>query len=328
MDQRLKTMRILVVHPGALGDTLLALPVLVALKQHHEPATVDLIGHSSLVEVLPGRSVVDIMRPIDGPEFRSLFGDPLELPVPIQSFFGSFDIAVAWLDDHDERLRHCLRTLGIRNAVIRAPRLHEPGTRHATNRFGETLSDWDCAQPLPTTCLTPTVADLTAGAAWLARAGIPDRGVPVVAVHPGAGSPSKCWPPERYAEVIAALVQDGTAVVLVEGPADAQAVGDLQHAVAPLPVPRLVGGRLAAVVEVLSRCHAFLGNDSGLTQLAAGLGVPTIGIFGPTDPAVWAPRGDHVVTFRGGSDWLPISPGLVIEAVRQVVREPSASLAT
>jgi len=268
------------------------------------------------------------MRSIDGPDFRCLFGDPLEMPTPIQSFFRSFDIAVAWLDDRDGSLGRALHTLRVPRVVVRSPRLREPGARHATDRFGGTLSELNHTRPLPRACLTPTVDDLTTGAAWLAKAGIHGWDVPVIAVHPGAGHPSKCWPVDRYAAVITALLQGGTGVVLVEGPADAQVVGDLQRAVAPLPVPRLATGRLATVVGVLSQCRAFLGNDSGLTHLAACLGMPTIGLFGPTDPAVWAPLGDHVLTFQDKPDWRSISPRLVLEALRQVVRMPSASLAT
>jgi ADP-heptose:LPS heptosyltransferase len=328
MDRRVKTTRLLVIHPGALGDTLLALPVLAGLKRRHAPATLDLIGHPSLVEVLPGRSVVDRMRSIDGPEVRCLYGDRHDMPSALRAYLGRFDVAVAWLADQDGDLRHALRALGGRRVIVRSPRLRDAGDRHATDRFADTLSEWGRLHPLPAIGLTPTTADSITGAAWLAKTGIVVKETPVIAVHPGSGSSGKCWSAEWYAEAGADLLENGTAVLLIEGPADAEAVVALQQTLGSKRLPRLAGVGLTTVIGVLSQCRAFLGNDSGLTHLAAALGVPTVGVYGPTDPAIWAPRGEHVTTFRSDSGCRSVPPRIVTAALLRVAREPSASLAT
>jgi ADP-heptose:LPS heptosyltransferase len=69
----------------------------------------------------------------------------------------------------------------------------------------------------------------------------------------------------------------------------------------------------------LRSARVYIGNDSGITHLAAAAGAPVVAIFGPTDPAVWAPRGDRVRLVAGKLD--EISVGQVLDAVQQIARE-------
>ena len=98
-------------------------------------------------------------------------------------------------------------------------------------------------------------------------------------LHPGSGSPSKVWP--RFKE-LAAMLPDARILL---GPSDA-----------PLDVsnPCLRDLSLSAVVEEIRRCRLFVGNDSGITHIAAYWGTPTVALFGPTEPAVWGPVGRRV----------------------------------
>jgi heptosyltransferase-3 len=99
----------------------------------------------------------------------------------------------------------------------------------------------------------------------LARPGLPDLWNPGsndVAVHPGSGSAKKNWP--RFAELMGR-----------------------SSAIRPLPQNL----SLVELADYLCRCRAFVGNDSGITHLAAYLGCPTVALFGPTDPRIWGPIG-------------------------------------
>ena len=100
-----------------------------------------------------------------------------------------------------------------------------------------------------------------------------------IIMHPGSGAAAKCWP--HFAGLIE-MVRD--AVVLI-GPADVDF---------PTNRPSLRGLSLLDVAEELRQCRCFVGNDSGITHLAAYLGCPTIALFGPTDPRVWGPIGRRV----------------------------------
>lgn len=116
-----------------------------------------------------------------------------------------------------------------------------------------------------------------------------------LAVHPGSGSPAKNWPLERFAEAARRLA--GTQPwLLVLGPAE-QAFATPEGCVPARDWPlRVLGAALA-------RAGLYLGNDSGVSHLAAAAGAPTLALFGPTDPRSWAPVGPRVRTLRapGGS---------------------------
>ncbi len=109
-----------------------------------------------------------------------------------------------------------------------------------------------------------------------------------LAVHPGSGSPAKNWPTERFAEA-AHRLSDGRPCLLVLGPAEETTRDWPGFTVAREWPLRVLGA-------ALSRAGLFLGNDSGVAHLAAASGAPTLTLFGPTDPALWAPVGSRVST--------------------------------
>jgi hypothetical protein len=116
-----------------------------------------------------------------------------------------------------------------------------------------------------------------------------------LAIHPGSGSPSKNWPPASFAAIVARHAS-GRRWLLVEGPADVSACDPLR-AVPGAVVARGLPPRVLGTL--LSRAGLYVGNDSGVSHLAAAWGAPTLTLFGPTDPEVWAPVGVRVVTVRG-----------------------------
>jgi ADP-heptose:LPS heptosyltransferase len=126
---------------------------------------------------------------------------------------------------------------------------------------------------------------------FLGNLGLEERD-DVLAIHPGSGSPVKNWSPESFAKV-ADRVSGRTKVLLISGPAQ-DGVEEVRRAMKngrPLVAENLSLLQLAAL---LRRSTTYLGNDSGITHLAAALGLPTVAIFGPTDPAIWGPRGPEV----------------------------------
>jgi ADP-heptose:LPS heptosyltransferase len=118
-----------------------------------------------------------------------------------------------------------------------------------------------------------------------------------VLLHPGAGALWKRWPAGRFAAVGEKLRERGYEVALIEGPADRDAVERCQAA-AQSPFPVLRDRSLPELAHALRSAALFVGNDSGVTHLAAAAGVPTLALFGPTDPDTWAPRGNQVRVLR------------------------------
>ncbi len=120
---------------------------------------------------------------------------------------------------------------------------------------------------------------------------------PLILMHPGAGKIVNLWPTERFAAVAAHFVRAGRRVLVLQGPADAHVMeafrqemcgllpNDLHSAWTELP-PVTVG----VCAALLERADRFLCNDTGLMHVAGAVGAPTLALFGPTDPASWAPR--------------------------------------
>jgi heptosyltransferase II len=157
------------------------------------------------------------------------------------------------------------------------PRMIDQCAALALPRDAVLPADW----PLPELVVPP--AELSG---WRARLGLPEER-PLVALAPGAVGPSKRWPSASYAEVAKRLSRDGVSVAVIGGPGEAQLAGEI---CAGDPAIRdLTGPDLRNAILALASADAAISNDSGLLHVAAALGTPTIGIFGPTSPWHWAP---------------------------------------
>ncbi|MBM3526513.1 MAG: lipopolysaccharide heptosyltransferase II [Alphaproteobacteria bacterium] len=127
-----------------------------------------------------------------------------------------------------------------------------------------------------------------AAAEWRARRGLPNDGRPVVAFAPGAVGPSKRWPAEYFAELAQRLTADGLSVWVLGGPQEGALAAEIANAAGPA-VHDLTSGDLRNAILALRLAGAVASNDSGLVHVAAAMGTPTVGIFGPTSPWHWAP---------------------------------------
>jgi ADP-heptose:LPS heptosyltransferase len=117
---------------------------------------------------------------------------------------------------------------------------------------------------------------------------------PFLGLHPGSGSERKNWPKENFLEVArGAFRLWGLASVVLIGPAEEGQREFWTKAREPFLSVR-EGLSILEAAHILRRATLYVGNDSGITHLAAALGVPVIALFGPTDPRRWAPRGDRV----------------------------------
>jgi ADP-heptose:LPS heptosyltransferase len=280
--------RFLIIRPGALGDTLLSLPALRALQERYPRARLDLVGYPAVLRLAELAVRVDTIHSIDRAIFSSLFGDRL-LP-ELRALLGWYDLVIAWVHDPSGHLEDSLRNAG--TAYLVADPFPGPGSRvHASSHLLRTLASLDVGEPAP---LPPPALPSHAhreSEEILGRFGLRRGGF--IAVHPGSGSPRKNWPPQRFAAFVEIARRAGKEVVVVEGEADREAVEALSRAIdwRPFTVERLALPTLAAL---LTRAEAYVGNDSGVSHLAAWVATPTLALFGPTDPAIWAPRGARV----------------------------------
>ncbi len=121
-------------------------------------------------------------------------------------------------------------------------------------------------------------------------------------LHPSARYEFKAWPPERFAQLSDRLVTQGVRTVLI-GAAREEARARAVQRQARHPIVSLVGRtKLLDLAALMQRCAVFVGNDAGPMHLAAAVGCPVVGLFGPTDPAVWGPRGKSTAVVYKGLD--------------------------
>lgn len=239
----------------------------------------------------------------------ALLAADAEAPLPAD--LAAFDAAVAYT--RNDVLGRRLEA-GIRR-VIR----HDPSPPKGE---GVHASKW-LSRPMETLGLRAGDPPTHSPTASEARAteGLRDRlGPRFLAIHPGSGSTRKNWPPERFGHV-AEAIGAGRPWLLVEGPADEPAVRALAGvggAVLAKGLPLRVLGAL------LSQAGVYLGNDSGVSHLAAAWGAPTVALFGPTDPALWSPIGPRVTVARSPDETLEsLSVSEVQGAVRAALDQVS-----
>ena len=156
------------------------------------------------------------------------------------------------------------------------------------------------APPAPTIALRH---DARTGAQHLLRAAGIDPGRPIVCLHPGARWWFKSWPPERFAALADRIQQETSAQALFLGsPLDRSVVDRI--GVGMRTTHHNVAGQtdLQQLAAVLEQAILMITNDNGPMHIAAAVGVPVIGLFGPSDPRIWGPWGEGHSTFYKGLD--------------------------
>lgn len=119
-------------------------------------------------------------------------------------------------------------------------------------------------------------------------------------IHPGASGESKRWSSKKFANLADRLANNSkTHLILLEGPLDEVTATEVAAAVSDSTLlDRIKIEDLSRLAAVLNRCDVYVGNDSGITHLAAAVGILTVAIFSNSNPQVWAPRGPQVCLLR------------------------------
>jgi len=141
---------------------------------------------------------------------------------------------------------------------------------------------------------------------WRERMGLHNNARPAVALAPGAVGPSKRWPPASYAALAGRLAAEGSVVWVIGGPGDRELAAEIAAA-APDRVRDLTGPDLRNAILALAAAQAAVSNDSGLLHVAAAIGTPAVGIFGPTSPWHWAPLNPIAAAIQAPGD-IPCRP--------------------
>jgi heptosyltransferase-3 len=277
--------RRLIIRPGGIGDCILSLPAIEHLRAEYTevwvPSAVVPLISAPLIRFAEARAIATT-----GIDLLALAGvDP---PPQLIHRLRQFDSIVSWYGSNREEFRDEVGRLALPFQFLAA--LPDRSAKiHAADFFLRQAGGDGLAVP-KIECEQGRRADFAV-------------------IHPFSGSAGKNWPLNRFRELADRLALP---VRWCAGPQE------------PLP-PELMSDavRFENLYELacwLASARVYIGNDSGITHLAAAVGTPVVAVFGPTDPAVWAPRGERVRVVSGPSlDGIPVDQ--VLEAACQIMAE-------
>ena len=298
--------RLVVRPPNWLGDAVLALPALAALRAAYSGATLTVAAPPGVAALLREETSVRPDRVLDLPSgtraaIAALRREAFDTAVLFPNSFRS--AWVVWRAGIPERWGYATAGRGWL-LTRRSPRPPRGSSRHHADYYRALVRGLDVPCPpdeLPR--VAPSARSLEAADRLLAQARFAsDR--PLVGLAPGAAyGQAKQWPPARVAALVARLVREAGAACVVLGAAHdratAREIESGLRRLAPDALPHVIDlvGRtsLGALAGVTARTVAFVSNDSGAMHLAAALGRPVVAIFGPTDERATRPLGDHDV---------------------------------
>lgn len=299
-------MRILIRATNWVGDAIMALPALRAVRGRFPEATIAIVAQPYVADIYCGQEICDELIAYDPKGAHAVLGGRERLTTQLRAqrfdvallLQNAFDAAwLVWRAGISERIGYARdgRSL-LLTKRIPVPKAGEIPP-HEQFYYLELLrrAGWiDSLPDEPYVRLYVGEGHRQAAEETLAAAGA-RRNVPRIAIGAGASYGSaKCWPPERFADFLNRYRRHTDSDVIFFGTAAEQQVSDMIAAGITGPVISLVGKTaIADLPALLSRCQLFVGNDSGAMHVAAAVGLPVVAIFGPTDPDGTSPITPH-----------------------------------
>jgi len=289
-----KKPRILVVRGGAIGDFIMTLPAIGALREHWPEAHIEVLGYPHIAELAHKRHYADAIRSIDAKAMAGFFIPHAVLDPALMEYFGGFNVVISYLFDPDRIFSNNVRSCGVKQVIDASPR---PENTHAAEHYCRPLESLAIYVETPHPQVHPNDSDRAAASNFLKMVGRE----PLVAIHPGSGSEKKNWPVEKFGALARWLGDELTAqLLIVRGEADERAAGKLRELLGERPITMAQSLKLVELAAVLERCVLFLGNDSGITHLAAAVGTPTVAVFGAASLPIWEPLGQYTRVVQFG----------------------------
>jgi heptosyltransferase-3 len=314
--------RVLVVRGGAIGDFILTLPALKALRDAYPDARIEILGYKHIAVLAESRFYAQAVRSIEYGPLSRFFAKNSELPAELADYFATFDLIISYLYDPDGIFESNLRRCGVKNLLFGPAKIAKTSD-HAARQLARPIEEFGIRVVDLTEKIFLSEEDRQFGREFLQT---PSQ--PIIAIHPGSGSKEKNWPLQNWIELFSREhwhVEKRPSLIVISGEADKAQTAQLEHTwkdqnirfAKNLPLPHL-----AAVLE-----HSiFIGHDSGISHLAAAAGANCILLFGPTDPNVWAPRNENVQVFAAESGRLnDLGTGLVQAALSGSLRDASGA---
>ena len=294
---------ILLFHQGALGDFIVTWPLVIALGRIYPQNRIFCITSGqkgALAEKVLRVESADVEA-----GWHHLFADGPALPEPVARLLtGAHSIITFVASDGDRWSQNVRRQAPDATLIPLHTKPPDDFAGHVTEYLLSQLKPW----PVIAAALEQILRSVAARGIGYPRG----QAGPVV-MHPGAGSPTKCWPLDRFIELAQRLRSQEIIIRILIGEVEkerwpAATIARLSHFANVVEPQSLVD-----LLKNVSDARAFIGNDSGPGHLAAIIGVPTVTIFGANDPTRWKPLGPRTQVLRGALD------SITADAVRDAV---------
>ncbi len=296
---------------GAIGDFILTLPVLAALRRQFPRAHLEVLGYPHIAQLALAGGLVERVRSIEARPLAGFFARNGELAEELADYFSEFDLIISYLYDPDQIFRlnvgRCTRAQFI-------PGPHRPEESlnlHATEvllKPLETLAIFDADRSSRLEIRQSIrYRRLARAAGWMS--------IPATAARARTGRRQDRW------NCCGALMESTTLHVLLAG-GEAER-GRLERLAAALPATRIKIMQNAALPELaqwLASCLAFIGHDSGISHLAAAVGLRSLILWGNTAEVVWRPRGRELTILRGANGLEGLSVPVVVNQLEKLLQ--------
>ena len=296
--------RILVIRGGAIGDFILTLPVLTALRVRFPNAEVEVLGYPRIASLALLGGLVKAVHALESPDLAKLFARGCVIDPKWREFFGQFAIIISYLYDPDGIFQTNVKLCGPDQFIAAQHRPDENKQIHASEVFLKPLEQLTIFDGDP-----------------VARLELPEfnKCHNFLALHPGSGSESKNWPENNWRELVKYLLDHSPLnLLLVGGEAEGEKLDRLSRL---FPCDRLEIAQntpLPDLASRLARCIGYIGHDSGVTHLASALGLPTLVLWGATNDKVWRPLGLKVRVIKQQSDIGSLTLETVLETINDL----------
>jgi len=303
-----------ILQPGSIGDCVLTLPLAEFMKDCLGLGGVDILGHTEYIGILPGRTCVDSIRSIDSVDLHRLFAETKGFDLADRDALINVFSDYAWIatflgepdSDFEQNLIFTANCSHSAEVITLSIKPSEKLSGHITDFYieqfiaqsGLSLAPWRVRKGKG--LIKATKADINRGRELLEEINV-DFSEKLVVIQPGSGGLHKCCHLDNFLAVAKKLVSSGIEVIFLLGPAELEQFSDATIKKIRSVANCLTDLSLTGVLGLLSCADGFVGNDSGITHLAAALGVRTLVVFGPTNPDVYGPIGPCVTVFANST---------------------------
>lgn len=314
------TGKILVIRGGAIGDFILTLPALAALRAQFPNARLEVLGYPHIIDLARAGGLVVRAQSIEARALAGFFARDGTLDEKMAAYFSSFAVILSYLYDPDAFFQSNVGRCSRAQFICGPHRPCETENVHAADVFLRPLErlaifDADAAPKLD--LIPPEVSTQhTSADEPMIQIDLANRWL---AVHPGSGSERKNWPEQNWAKLLQALTE-GTALkfLLVGGEAEGERLTRLAAVLPPSRTRRAQSLPLVQLAHELKRCAAFIGHDSGITHLASALGLSGVVLWGDSNLNIWRPRSSRMVIIEAVPTLSALPVAQVLETVARI----------